>query len=125
MREIPTRRDLAEEFYRNRCYVCQKKFGKYFQFHHLWYNENELIWKDFKNQKEYWNHVCYEIMEQPERFMLLCKTCHSRIDKPRGGLKRMKEAKIVRLFVASLLSKGIPQTEIVPLLVAYRIFHYE
>jgi len=122
---IPDRKEIAEEFYDNKCYVCQKKFGKYFQFHHLWYHDDEKIYSDFKRQKDYWKYVVYAIMEEPERFMLLCRTCHSRIDKRRGGIKRMKVDKVVRLFIAVLLSKGFSHKEIIPLLCTYRIYHYE
>jgi hypothetical protein len=120
-----TRQEIAQEFYSNRCYVCQKKFGKYFQFHHLWYYTDEQVFSDFSNPKKYWAYVSQRIMEEPNRFMLLCKICHSRIDKRRGGLKRMKPDKTARLFIATMLSKEFQVKDIVPFLHRNLTHYYE
>jgi hypothetical protein len=99
------RKEIAYSFYQGRCFVCQKKFGKNFQFHHLEYLKGEKKFDDFKKQDDYWQYVRKQIMKNPKRFLLLCKICHWRIDKKRGGLSRMKKDKVVRLFIATLLTK--------------------
>ena len=96
------RKEVAIKYYNGKCFVCQKKFGKYFQFHHLRYEKNEKKWNDFVNPEEYWKYLQSKIFEDPTRFRLLCRICHSRIDKKRGGLSRMKKDKIVRLFIVVL-----------------------
>lgn len=96
------RKEIAVKYYNGKCFVCEKKFGKAFQFHHLWYENNEKKWNDFTNQNDYWEYVHTKIKLNPKRFRLLCKMCHWRIDKKRGGLSRMKKDKVVRLFIVTL-----------------------
>lgn len=100
------REEIAKSLFGGKCFVCHKKFGKRFTFHHLFYLKREKQWKDFKNRDDYYKYLHPKIIKQPDRFLLLCNICHWRIDKKRGGLKRMKSDKLVRLFVASLLSKN-------------------
>ena len=96
------RKNLAGLYFDGQCFICQKKFGKRFQFHHLWYEKNEKKWNDFSNADDYWEYVQVKIKENPKRFRLLCRMCHHRIDKPKGGLSRMKKDKVVRLFIVTL-----------------------
>jgi hypothetical protein len=96
------RKQIAILLYQERCFVCHKKYGKNFQFHHKEYEKGEKKWKDFKNAEEYWQYVSKKIIENPKRFVLLCKKCHWHIDKTRGGLSRMNKDKVVRLFIVTL-----------------------
>lgn len=113
------RKEVAIKYFQGRCFICEKKFGKYFQFHHLHYYKDEKVFSDFRQQKDYWKYVSEKIIEEPRRFMLLCRVCHSRIDKRRGGIKRMKTDKVIRLFVAVLLSQNVNPKDIVPLFQMY------
>jgi hypothetical protein len=97
-----TRQEVALKYYNGKCFVCEKKFGKYFQFHHLYYLESEKKFSDFEKPEQYWEYVSKKILDDPQRFLLLCRICHSRIDRKRGGLSRMKKDKVVRLFLATM-----------------------
>lgn len=99
---LQSRSEIAQKYFFSKCYICERKFGKYFQYHHLWYEPNEKKYSDFPDSNLYWEYVCEKIIENPERFLLLCRICHSRIDRKRGGLSRMKADKVVRLFLATL-----------------------
>jgi len=58
------------------CVLCLKKFGKNFHFHHIQYKENEKKHSDFKSWFHYNNYTLRIIKKCPERFTILCKTCH-------------------------------------------------
>jgi hypothetical protein len=93
---------LAKKYYNNRCYVCHKKFGKYFAFHHLWYEESDAIYKNFKNSNTY--HVELErfITLNPKRFLLLCKAHHHLVE---WGASMKDQAKWKRFVKARSLTK--------------------
>jgi hypothetical protein len=93
---------VARDLFDGRCFVCQKPYGKGFAFHHKSYDPQRKTHKDFKNSTAYNNYVIPEIINCPDRFRLLCKICHARIDQPRlGYLGHMKKDKLIRLFIAS------------------------
>lgn len=95
------RKEFAHAHYDGMCFVCQKKFGKRFQFHHKRYIKGDKKWHEFTNPMDYWKHVEEKMLEDPDRFTLLCHTCHHRVDKQRGGLSRMNKDKLERLFIVS------------------------
>lgn len=70
----------AKKYYANRCYVCHKKFGKGFAFHHLYYLKNDAIYKDFKNSNAYHRELEKFINLNPKRFLLLCKAHHHLVE---------------------------------------------
>jgi hypothetical protein len=67
---------VADELYANKCFLCNKKFGKYFSYHHLNYREDRKTYKDFGDTIQYHKYVLPEIKGQPERFILLCRGHH-------------------------------------------------
>lgn len=60
----------------NKCNLCLKKFGKNFHFHHIGYRYNEKRHSDFKSWIKYNEYVLPIIQKLPEKFALLCNTCH-------------------------------------------------
>ena len=62
--------------FKNRCYVCRKPFGKGFAFHHIWYIINDVKYSDYKDSLKY--HIQLEelILQNPKRFLLLCRVHH-------------------------------------------------
>lgn len=89
------------KIYGSKCFVCLKPFGKGFAFHHLWYLPNEKIYKDFKTGAEYEKHVIKEILNNPKRFILLCKKHHSAVEI----MKRYKPETMERLYSAVTMSR--------------------
>lgn len=68
---------LAKKYYKNRCYICRKRFGKGFAFHHLKYEEQDAIYKNYKgNSDKYHRDLERFIISNPKRFLLLCKPHH-------------------------------------------------
>ena len=68
----------------NRCFVCHKEKtarSKGFTFHHLKYNRNEKIYKDFKNSADYHEYLSVQIQSNPKRFVLLCRKHHFAIER--------------------------------------------
>ncbi len=77
-REIKQR--LAKKYYKNRCFVCHKKLGKFFAFHHLWYLEEDAIYKNFRNTNDYHKELEKFINSNPKRFILLCRAHHHLVE---------------------------------------------
>lgn len=77
-----------------KCYVCGKKFGKYFLFHHKRYLNSDKIWSDFKDSWSYNLYVLPVIKNDPNRFALLCKKHHQSVEM----LKRFKPENLERLI---------------------------
>jgi len=77
-----------------KCYVCGKKFGKYFLFHHKKYLNSDKIWSDFKDSWSYNLYVLPVIKSDPNRFALLCKKHHQSVEM----LKRFKPENLERLI---------------------------
>lgn len=85
---IKKRTELAK-LYNSKCFICNKKFGKFFVFHHKQYNNLKYT------SKGYWRKVLDEIEQSPEIFMLVCKPCHGYLEHiihTNGGLDRFIEA---------------------------------
>jgi len=61
------------------CMVCLKKFGKNFHFHHIVYRKDEKKHSDFNSWYLYNLYILPIIKKFPDRFALLCKTCHQLI----------------------------------------------
>lgn len=106
------RKKVAHLYYGGVCAVCERKFGKRFQFHHFSYEVEEKKWKDFRTLQGYWEYLWPKIHEEPKRFGLLCSKCHWHIDKVRGGLSRMGKQRLTRLYVNALYTDkgkgGVP-----------------
>lgn len=67
---------LVAKKFKSRCYVCWKKFGKYFLFHHLKYIDGEPYYTDYKSSIDYNLALLPFIRKEPKRFMLLCRVHH-------------------------------------------------
>jgi len=94
--------EVATTYYDAMCFVCRKPYGMWFAFHHKRYDPKRKTHADFKNTTEYNRYVIPEVVANPERFRLLCKVCHSRIDQPRRGyLGHLKKDILIRTFVAA------------------------
>jgi len=52
--EIKEEKKSLARLFRSRCFVCHKRFGKGFAYHHLWYDGGE---PDYANKNEYWHYV--------------------------------------------------------------------
>lgn len=63
-----------------KCYVCHRKFGKYFVFHHKTYINGDKIYSDFKDTYAYNEYVLPVIRNDPNRFALLCKKHHKVVE---------------------------------------------
>ena len=61
------------------CVLCLKKFGKNFHFHHIGYRKGEKKHSDFSSWYLYSLYVLPIIKKIPDKFALLCKTCHQLI----------------------------------------------
>ena len=77
------RYNLAQHrHFRGRCYICGRKYKDcgYFVFHHLWYEENEKIYSEFRNANDYSQYVFTQIRKTPARFLLLCRGHHKAVE---------------------------------------------
>jgi len=70
------KKKIAKEFFNGCCYICRKNYGKYFAFHHQEYYEDDLTSEDFNNTIWYHTYLLPLVLEEPERFWLLCRKCH-------------------------------------------------
>ena len=72
------RKRLAEQFFKNRCFYCHRKYGKGFTIHHLGYlpDGQDVKYSDYNDTEKY--NVALEkvILDDPERFALLCRKHH-------------------------------------------------
>jgi len=94
---------IAIEYFDGECFICHKSYGKWFAYHHKEYDPRRKTHADFKNTTEYNRYVIPEVIANPERFRLLCKVCHARIDQPRRGyLGHLKKDILIRTFIAAL-----------------------
>ena len=87
--------------FNSECYVCKKKYGKRFHFHHLTYRDNEKTYRDFKSNYNYQVYILPIIEERPRDFELLCFKHHYLVEI----LKRFKSERLERLFVVVRKSK--------------------
>lgn len=95
------RAQRAEEHFDGKCFVCQKKFGKYFVFHHVRYTDGEKVYSDFDNSVEYNIYLMDKISEHPEDFALLCNKHHHVVET----LKRFNRDRLSRLLVMVMISR--------------------
>ena len=89
------KRRLAK-LYKSECYICHKKFGKGFLFHHIRYVEGERTHSDFKDSDTYNEYLCPIIEGRPKGFLLLCRNHHHILE----WLKRLLPDKRQRLYRA-------------------------
>ena len=80
------------------CSVCLKRMpesGKGFALHHLRYLESDRRHGDFTRVKEYYEYLADgPVVNEPERFRLLCNPCHQVVTR----LRRIKsDDRIARL----------------------------
>ncbi len=87
------RRQVAELF-SSVCYVCDKKYGKRFHFHHVRYRDNELVYSDFNSNDNYQLYVLPIIQNRPLDFELLCNKHHYLVEI----LKQFKPERLDKLF---------------------------
>ena len=84
-----------------KCAVCEKRFGKNFQFHHLRYITGEPTYRNFKLGIDYNLYILPKIIAEPDRFVLLCRNHHHAVEQ----LKRFKRDKLHRLINIVLSSE--------------------
>jgi len=87
------RKTVAERLFNSRCFVCHKKFGKGFGWHHIKYKKNEKIYSNFKSSLTYQLYILPIIEMRPDDFRLLCRG-HHRLTEI---LKRFKPERFERL----------------------------
>ncbi len=69
-------RKKVSNLFDGHCYICLKKFGKNFHFHHIEYRTEELKHSDFNSFFKYNSYVLPIIETMPDKFALLCHKCH-------------------------------------------------
>jgi hypothetical protein len=94
------KRDVAQIF-GGVCYVCGRKYGKGFNFHHKKYIEGEKTYRDFKNPLHYTLYVIAMVLVDPDRFVLLCRKHHISVEM----LKRYKYETFWRLIQVVAMSR--------------------
>ena len=105
-----TKRDMAFEQmqkvarnrrFHSRCFVCWKKFGKGFHFHHLFYVDGEPVYSDYSNSTDYRIAIIPYIRKNPKQFLLLCTAHHRMVE----WLAKMGNVKFRRLTRARRLTQ--------------------
>lgn len=91
--EIKKYKQQVAELYNSECYVCKKKFGKRFSFHHKKYYSTEKTYRDFKNNNMYQFYILPIIESRPYDFVLLCFKHHYAVEK----LKRFNKDNFKKL----------------------------
>lgn len=99
--EIKLKRLQIAKRYNSECYVCKKKFGKQFIFHHKKYYSTEKTYKDFNNNNRYQFYILPIIEKRPLDFELLCFKHHYAVER----LKRFKIENLERIFEVVRSSK--------------------
>lgn len=90
---------IAKEVFGGVCFICEIKYKTTHAFHHLEYDVTRKTHKDFSYSWDYNAYMFPEVLEFPERFKLLCKNCHAKIDQPRYGyLGHIPKDRLERLF---------------------------
>ena len=79
---------LASEFFGNRCAVCHKPYkpNEKWVIHHLWYEDYQKKWKDFKkknsyDQDAYHQDLQKQVRRNPKQFVLIHNSHHAFIHK--------------------------------------------
>ncbi len=88
--------------FKNRCFVCWKKFGRGFTFHHLWYRDDEPYYSNFKDSTKYQLALLPYVKKRPTQFLLLCKVHHHFVE---WGKKIKNEAMWKRFCLARRMSQ--------------------
>jgi len=89
--------------FKNRCFVCWKKFGVGFTFHHLWYTKGEPDYTQFKDSSKYQIVLLPFVKRNPNQFLLLCKVHHHFVE---WGKKIKNEGMWKRFCLARRLSQA-------------------
>ena len=87
------KRQVAKIF-ASECYICGKRYGKNFQFHHIRYREGNKTYRDFHSNTAYQSYILPIIHDNPWDFELLCHKHHYLLEQ----LKRFKPERLERLF---------------------------
>ena len=74
--DVRAKKAIVAKLFGSECYVCHRKFGKGFTFHHLYYLPTEKYYKDFKNGDDYNEYIVEIVKKNPKQFLLLCKKHH-------------------------------------------------
>lgn len=68
--------------FRSQCYVCHcKKSKSGFTFHHIWYEDNERTYSDFKHAIDYYEYLYPLVLKNPKRFLYLCSDHHQALER--------------------------------------------
>ena len=87
---------VADKYFEGICFICRKKYGRGFTFHHLTYVLGERIYRDFPDTIKYNLYILPIVSKNPERFMLLCKKHHTSVTR----LKQYSKSTLIRLLIA-------------------------
>ena len=90
-------KESVAKLFQSRCYVCHKRFGKKFTFHHLHYEDITTIYRD----KDYHEKLYKDIRRHPAQFLLVCNRHHYAIE----NLKRYSKPIFDRLVKAVEMSR--------------------
>lgn len=92
--------------FKSRCAICHTKRSKSgFTFHHLWYNNNEKTYKDFRDPLAYYEYLGPIIRANPKQFVYLCSDHHQALERIcRYGEKNWK--RLSRLRGITLASRA-------------------
>lgn len=91
----------AAELFDSECFVCHKKYGRGFLFHHLKYIFGEHTYRDFEDTVKYNLYIIPIVIKNQYRFLLLCKKCHTTLER----LKQRGRANLLRLLIALWMSE--------------------
>ena len=94
------KRQVAKLF-SSRCFVCHRRFGKGFTFHHKYYIPEEKTYKDFKDPLDYQLYIIDIVRNNPTQFLLLCHRHHYSVE----NLKKFGALTLLRLLKAVKMSK--------------------
>jgi len=99
-KRIKNEKKETAKFFKSRCYICRRPFGKRFLFHHKKYIEGERIHSDFKSTTDYNEYILPRIKKDKKRFLLLCSGNHQTLER----IKRMRPENRKRLYRAVKMS---------------------
>lgn len=94
-------KEEAAKKYGSKCFVCGRKFGKGFTFHHKYYVEGEKYYKDFANGEDYNEYIVKIVKRNPKQFLLLCYRHHFTVEM----FKKYKKETLKKLLSAVKMSK--------------------
>ena len=80
-KELRVEKEAVAKLFQSRCYVCRRKYGKKFTFHHKTYTDGEKHYADFNgNQREYLEYILPIIRKKPKQYALLCGRHHIAVE---------------------------------------------